>query len=301
MGALFGMRPPWRNLLLLWGLSLPPSSPSLLAEGAPSSHHRHHTRPPNRGDFFFVDFDDGRYVPMLGNIGRWDWYQTLPQYSEVASHIEEVAPHTDVPRKRISRPLRQWFGKRDGSEAGVYPKRMLGRMGKRSSKVLGRITKRSSNLLGRITKRQEEEVARMLVRITKRQDEEVARILGRMTKRGKLSKMRGEDDVEEPWLQVVRPGGQWFDMDITDQWPNGWGRASKRATDDGRRFSRVGVWDREDITGKEKMVLRKRSGPGGRFIRIGMAEEDVDKSKEMRLVNKRSAENDQSSRWIRIG
>ena len=209
-------------------------------------------------------------------------------------------------------PLRNWsyrFGKRDGSEAGVYPKRMLGRMGKRSSKVLGRITKRSSNLLGRITKRQEEEVARMLVRITKRQDEEVARmlgrmskkseettrVLGRMTKRGKLSKMRGEDDVEEPWLQVVRPGSQWFD-------PNGWGRVSKRATDDGRRFSRVGVWDREDITGKEKMVLRKRSGPGGRFIRIGMAEEDVDKSKEMRLlVNKRSPENDQSSRWIRIG
>ena len=53
---------------------------------------------------------------MLGNIGRWDWYQTLPQYSEVAPHIEEIAPHieevaqhTDVPRKRISRPLRQWW------------------------------------------------------------------------------------------------------------------------------------------------------------------------------------------------
>ena len=216
-------------------------------------------------------------------------------------------------------PLCNWsyrFGKRDGSEAGVYPKRMLGRMGKRSSKVLGRITKRSSNMLGRITKRQEEEVARMLVRITKRQDEEVARmlgrmskkneettrVLGRMTKRGKLSKMRGEDDIKEPWLQVVHPGSQWFNRDITDQWPNGWGRVSKRATDDGRRFSRVGVWDREDITGKEKMVLRKRSGPGGRFIRIGMAEDDVDGSKEMRLlVNKRAAENDQSSRWIRIG
>ena len=216
-------------------------------------------------------------------------------------------------------PLCNWsyrFGKRDGSEAGVYPKRMLGRMGKRSSKVLGRITKRSSNLLGRITKRQEEEVARMLVRITKRQDEEVARmlgrmskkseettrVLGRMTKRGKLSKMRGEEDVGEPWLQVVHPGSQWFDRDITDQWQNGWGKVSKRATDDGRRFSRVGVWDREDITGKEKMVLRKRSGPGGRFIRIGMAEDDVDGSKEMRLLtNKRSAENDQSSRWIRIG
>ena len=216
-------------------------------------------------------------------------------------------------------PLCNWsyrFGKRDLSEAGVYPKRMLGRMGKRSSKVLGRITKRSSNMLGRITKRQEEEVARMLVRITKRQDEEVARmlgrmskkneettrVLGRMTKRGKLAKRRGGDDVEEPWLQVVHPGSQWFSRDNTDQWRNGLGRASKRATDDGRRFSRVGVWDREDITGKEKMVLRKRSGPGGRFIRIGMAEDDVDGSKEMRLlVNKRSAENDQSSRWIRIG
>ena len=63
-----------------------------------------------QGNFFFVDFDDGRYVPMLGNIGRWDWYQTLPQYSEVTPHIEEVIHHTDVPRKRISRPLRQWFG-----------------------------------------------------------------------------------------------------------------------------------------------------------------------------------------------
>ena len=46
---------------------------------------------------------------MLGNIGRWDWYHALPQYSEVAPHIEEVAHHTDVPRKRISRPLRQWW------------------------------------------------------------------------------------------------------------------------------------------------------------------------------------------------
>ena len=200
-------------------------------------------------------------------------------------------------------PLCNWsyrFGKRDGSEAGVYPKRMLGRMGKRSSKVLGRITKRSSNMLGRITKRQEEEVARMLGRMSKRR-EETTRVLGRMTKRGKLSKMKGEDNIEEPWLQVVHPGSQWFSRDNTDQWRNGLGRASKRATDDGRRFSRVGVWDREDITGKEKMVLRKRSGPGGRFIRIGMAEDDVDGSKEMRLVNKRSAENDQSSRWIRIG
>merc|ERR1719323_1699756 len=142
----------------------------------------------------------------------------------------------------------------------------------------------------------------MLGRMSRRSKEETTRVLGRMTKRGKLSKMRGEDDVGEPWFQVGHPGGQWFDRDITNQLPNGWGRASKRATDDGRRFSRVGVWDREDTTGKEKMVLRKRSGPGGRFIRIGMAEDDVDGSKEMRLLtNKRSAENDQSSRWIRIG
>ena len=199
-------------------------------------------------------------------------------------------------------PLCNWFyrlGKRDGGEAGVYPKRMLGRMGKRSCKVLGRITKRSSNMLGKITKRQDEEVARMLGRMSKRR-EETTRVLGRMTKRGKLSKMKGEDNIEEPWLQVVHPGSQWFHRDITDQWPNGWRRVSKRATDDGRRFSRVGVWDREDITGKEKMVLKKRSGPGGRFIRIGMAEEDVDGSKEMKLMNKRSGENDQSSRWIRI-
>ena len=135
--------------------------------------------------------------------------------------------------------------------------------------------------IGRITKRRGggEDAGGMSKR-----SEETTRALGRMTKRGKLSKMKGEDDSEEPWLQVVCPGSQWFNGDITDQWPNGWGRVSKRATDDGRRFSRVGVWDREGITGKEKMVLRKRSGPGGRFIRIGMAGEDVDGSKEMKLM-----------------
>ena len=173
------------------------------------------------------------------------------------------------------------FGKWDGGEAGFYPKQKLGRIGKRSS-----------NMLGRITKSQEEEVASMLGRTSKR-SEETTRVLGRMKKKVKLSNMIGEDDIKEPWLQVVHPGSQWFNRDITDQWQNGWGRVSKRATEDGRRFSRVGVWDREDITGKEKMVLKKRSGPGGRFIRIGMAEEDVDGSKDMRLVNKRSGESDQ--------
>ena len=110
--------------------------------------------------------------------------------------------------------------------------------------------------IGRITKRRGggEDAGGMSKR-----SEETTRALGRMTKRGKLSKMKGEDDSEEPWLQVVCPGSQWFNGDITDQWPNGWGRVSKRAT-------------------------RKRSGPGGRFIRIGMAGEDVDGSKEMKLM-----------------
>ena len=64
-------------------------------------------------------------------------------------------------------------------------------------------------MLGRITQRQDEEVARMLGGMSKR-SEGTTQVLGRMTKRGKLSKMKGEDDSEEPWLQAVHPRSQWF-------------------------------------------------------------------------------------------
>ena len=81
----------------------------------------------------------------------------------------------------------------------VFPKRMLGRMRKRSERVLGRMSKR-----------QEEETSRMLTRMSKR-NEETTRILGRMTKRGRFSNMRwrAEDDAEEGASGLRELWGLW--------------------------------------------------------------------------------------------
>ena len=187
----------------------------------------------------------------------------------------------------------------------VFPKRMLGRMRKRSERVLGRMSKR-----------QEEETSRMLTRMSKR-NEETTRILGRMTKRGRFSNMRWrpEDDAEQGsrrerrvWIGpsgMIHLGKHWLNLAFNrgdkELPPNAWGRVSKRTTnDDGRRFSRIGMVKREAEDDKEGFDMAKRSGPGGRFIRIGMVGEG-DAGEEFRVAKRSYETNDQSSRWIRIG
>ena len=222
----------------------------------------------------------------------------------------------------------QRFGKREPGKAGVvYPKRMLSRVGKRSSehvsRVLGRLSKRQSEsrVLGRVSKRQSEETSpRMLTRMSKRNEEATTRILGRMTKRGKFANMRwrrrAEDELPGGERRALEGpaeiGKHWINLALDgDKGPAGrpdaWGRVSKRLNhDDGRRFSRIGMVKRE-------AEMAKRSGVSGRFIRIGMVGEEEERASQelrkkranwnwKRIVRKRSGEgNDQSSRWIRIG
>ena len=228
--------------------------------------------------------------------------------------------------------MSQRFGKREPGEAfAKNPKRMLSRVGKRSSehvsRVLGRLSKRNSEsrVLGRLSKRNSE--SRVLGRLSKRQSG--TRILGRMTKRGKFANMRwrrrAEDEapggslksgsfeplpgswpgeerraLEDP-VEMIHLGKHWMNLALDwDKGPphlNAWGRVSKRTNNnEGRRFSRIGMVKREAEMGK-------RSGVSGRFIRIGIVGEEQNGAHTLRIVKKRSGgdSNDQSSRWIRIG
>ena len=216
--------------------------------------------------------------------------------------------------------MSQRFGKREPGEAfAKNPKRMLSRVGKRSSEHVSRV-------LGRLSKRNSE--SRVLGRLSKRQSG--TRILGRMTKRGKFANMRwrrrAEDEapggslksgsfeplpgswpgeerraLEDP-VEMIHLGKHWMNLALDwDKGPpphlNAWGRVSKRTNNnEGRRFSRIGMVKREAEMGK-------RSGVSGRFIRIGIVGEEQNGGHTLRIVKKRSGgdSNDQSSRWIRIG